>query len=70
MQAVLVSQEEVEEQSALVTELRKALEELRSEHEYATHRRAAEWAEEARAAAEERDLQLQVSLKLVYVPDK
>ena len=53
-------QEEVEEQASLVSDLKKALDDMRSEHEYATHRRAAEWAEDARAAAEEKEMQLQV----------
>ncbi|CAM9256888.1 unnamed protein product [Chrysoparadoxa australica] len=53
--SVLASQEEIEEQASHVAELKKMLEDQKSEHEYALHRKQNEWMEEMKIAAEKRE---------------
>ncbi|CAM9454212.1 unnamed protein product, partial [Discosporangium mesarthrocarpum] len=55
---VLVSQEDIEEQFGQVTELKKTLEDLKSEHAFSLHRKAAEWMDDLKQAGEEKESQL------------
>eukprot|EP00937_MAST-01D_sp_MAST-1D-sp2_P001084 g1084.t1 len=53
--AVLVSQEEMEDQSATLADLRSKLEQLKSDTDYSLHRQEAEWSDKMKFAKQDAD---------------